>query len=161
MNIKKSGFTLTELLAVVLIIGILTAMIMPQYKRTIRRAEAVESLVNLRSLYDAAKRYKSATSSTPTSLKGLDVEFFDAKNISGDFQKFQIGKYSYEFKSSCDNSKPCIESCRLNTNDFCFQFYYNHTGLGKDTLLCSPNTATGTWICNSMGTASGSYYVIE
>jgi len=151
MEINKSGFTLIELLAVVLIIGLLTSMALPQYKRTIRRAEAMEALVNLRTVYGAAKRYKAATSEPPTSLNGLDTEFFDAQ-ISG--STFTIGKFIYTFSTSN------ISACRLNTNDFCIYFYYNHNTLGKDAATCVGNTSTGQWICNSLG-INNNYGMLE
>ena len=154
MKNRKLGFTLTELLTVVLIVAILTSIALPQYRKSIRRAEAMESLVNLRSLYNAARRYKAATSAAPTSLTGLDVEFFDAAPIESGFK---IGKFSYEFNASY------IRSCRLNNGGFCFYFYYNHPSLGKDALICEPqnNSPTGTWICESLGTLTNGNYVLE
>ena len=154
MKQGKFGFTLIELLAVVLIIAILTSVALPQYRRSIRRAEAVEALVNLRAVYDAAKRYKAANSSVPTRLRGLDVEFFD---VSTSATHFGIGKFDYEFRNDG------ITSCRMNDGGFCFHFYYNHATLGKDALLCEiqNNSKTGKFICESMGTLQSGYYVLE
>lgn len=152
---RKFGFTLVELLAVVVIVAILTSVAMPQYRKSIRRAEATEALVNLRSVYDSAKRYKSANSTPPLKLAGLDVEFFDA-NVS-DASTFLIGKFAYTF------SNDGVQACRLNDGGYCFKFYYKHATHGKDALLCEVQNSspTGTWLCGSLGTLKSGSYVLE
>jgi prepilin-type N-terminal cleavage/methylation domain-containing protein len=150
----NKGFTLIELLAVVLIIGILTAIALPQYRRSIQRAESMEALVNLRTIFDSAKRYRSANSETPTKLNGLDVSFFDATSTTE--ANFGIGKFEYIFANDG------ISACRLsgsNTyNDtFCFKMYYNHGTYGKSALTCTPsNNVKYEWICPAMGATDAS-----
>lgn len=143
---NKLGFTLIELLAVVVIVAVLTSVAVPQYRKSIRRAEAMEALVNLRSIFDAAKRYKSANSAAPTQLKGLDVEFFDA--TSNTASTFSIGQFSYTFA----NTK--ISACRSTW--YCFDLYYNHANKGKDALVCRvvDSNKTGQWLCESLGSSA-------
>lgn len=143
MKKNKFGFTLIELLAVVLIIGILTAIALPQYRKSTQRAEAMEALVNLKSLFDSAKRYRAANSEAPNKLNGLDVSFYDADNENA--STFNMGKFTYTFTNNN------IKACR-NNNECCFTMYYNHGSLGRDALTCTgtPNTKYG-WICESMG----------
>ena len=145
MTNNKLGFTLTELLAVVLIIGILTAVGLPQYRRSVSRAEAMEALVNLRTIFDSAKRYKAAHSVAPNKLLGLDVSFFDATSETD--PSFSIGKFTYMFDSQY------ISACRINGN-YCFFFYYKHPGLGRDILTCKTITTGGKydWLCENIGT---------
>ena len=52
----KKGFTLIEVLTVVLIIAVLTAVATPQYRRVVERARATEAISMLRSLYDSSER---------------------------------------------------------------------------------------------------------
>ena len=90
MKKNHTGFTLIELLAVVMIIAMLTSVALPQYRKSVQRAESMEALVNLRTIFDAAKRYRSANSEAPMKLNGLDVSFFDADTPEALFQLSHI-----------------------------------------------------------------------
>lgn len=52
----KQGFTLIELMVVVLIIGILSSVALPQYQKSVEKARAAEALSTLGSLY---RQYES------------------------------------------------------------------------------------------------------
>ena len=53
---NKRGFTLLELLVVVLIIGILASIALPQYTRAVEKAKLSEALTTLKSVEDAVYR---------------------------------------------------------------------------------------------------------
>ena len=55
---NNAAFTLVELLVVVLIIGILAAVALPQYTKAVEKARATEALSNLRTLANAEELYK-------------------------------------------------------------------------------------------------------
>ena len=53
---KQKGFTLIEILTVVLIIGILTSIGIPQYRKAVARSQVVEAESMLRAIYDSSER---------------------------------------------------------------------------------------------------------
>lgn len=133
---KKRGFTLIELLTTVMIIAILTAIAVPQYRRSILRAEATEALVGLRAIFESASRYKAEHSRVPINIKELDVGFFDAVEVSSQDHQSTIGNFLYTF------SDDGISACQLNpdsntaTGTYCFTVYYNHPDYGRGAFTC-------------------------
>lgn len=150
MKKNNFGFTLIELLAVVLMIGILTSVALPQYRRSVQRAEAMEALVNLKTIFDSAKRYRAANSKSPDSLKGLDVQFFDADDSSTP----TIGNYKYMFFD--DHISACRVDGKGNASaysTYCLVMYYKTTVSGttyKDFLTCNSSSAKWDYVCESL-----------
>ena len=150
---KKFGFTLIELLTVVLILAILTSIALPQYRKSIHRAEAANALINLKSLYDSAKRAYAMNSEFPTSFNGLDVKLLADENTGATLTS---GGFKFEFVGKG------IKGCRYpaaQTDTLCLQVVYASGGK-RDVYTCS---ATGKYVsvCESMGTCTGGTCVIE
>lgn len=75
----KKGFTLLELLVVVMIIGILSSIALPQYKKAVEKARVTEGLVVLKALADAQERYLQANPGETGVTKRTQVADVDLK----------------------------------------------------------------------------------
>lgn len=69
------AFTLIELLVVVLIIGILAAVALPQYQKTVHKARFTQGITALKSLVDAEQVYFLANGEYTQDLSLLDLDF--------------------------------------------------------------------------------------
>jgi prepilin-type N-terminal cleavage/methylation domain-containing protein len=83
-GMTNRAFTLIELLVVVLIIGILAAIALPQYKKSVEKTRATEALIILKAISKANDMHFLATGSYTKDMDDLDVEIPGAKGeVSG------------------------------------------------------------------------------
>jgi prepilin-type N-terminal cleavage/methylation domain-containing protein len=75
MKNNKKAFTLIELLVVVLIIGILAAIALPQYEKSVWKSRAAQLSQLTRSLATAQEVYFLTHGSYPTNFDELDFSF--------------------------------------------------------------------------------------
>lgn len=74
---NKKGFTLLEMLVVVLIIGILAAIALPQYRKVVIKSKFAKVKSNVQALASAIERYYIAKDEYPKDLLSLDIEVQD------------------------------------------------------------------------------------
>jgi prepilin-type N-terminal cleavage/methylation domain-containing protein len=63
---KHHGFTLIELMIVVAIMGVLAAVAIPSFSKTVRRARTSEALLGIRKIFDGSIAYYDRDHVTPT-----------------------------------------------------------------------------------------------
>lgn len=75
MKNKEKGFTLAELLVVVLIIGILSVLAVPQYAKSIERARATEAMNLVKNINEAIYSYAAGRTSNqcPQTFRKLAI----------------------------------------------------------------------------------------
>ena len=94
----KQGFTLLELLIVVLIIGILAGIALPNYQRATAKAELTQVISVLKPYAEAQERYFLANGQYATSTANLDVRVPGHPGIGCYFgQNFWVYCYSNKF----------------------------------------------------------------
>lgn len=71
---NKQAFTLIELLVVVLIIGILAAVALPQYKKAVEKSRAAQAQTMLKSVSQAIENYYLANGEYPQHFDELAVD---------------------------------------------------------------------------------------
>lgn len=138
----RSGFTLIEMLTVVMIIGILTAVALPQYRRAIQRSRMTEAVAMLRVIYDSGERlaaefgYKTfkdmVAGSDKTSFKRMDM--FDEETIACNVGATLLSceHFNYSFNANYIQAQPVID---LPVE---FRLYYP-VGDGIPQLKCTGN----------------------
>ncbi len=114
MNNKSFGFTLIELMIVVAVIGILSAIAIPSYQDSIRKGKRAEARTALSELLLQQERYMTQTntylafsnSAGMTTPAGASTTF---KVFSGD----SLAKTSYYLSADACSSSAITECVRL------------------------------------------------
>ena len=75
----KKGFTLLELIVVIIIVGLLAALAVPQYFKVTERARAAEGVSLLNLIRASQIRYKTEKVAYATTVASLDVDYTTPK----------------------------------------------------------------------------------
>jgi len=70
---RQAGFTLIEVMVVVIILGLLAAIVMPRLVGQTDKARYEQARIQMRILEDALKRYKLENGLFPTTSQGLQA----------------------------------------------------------------------------------------
>ena len=72
-QLHKAGFTLIELMVVVVILGILATIIMPRVLGRPEQARRMKAKIDIRNIQSALALFKTDTGRFPTTSEGLEV----------------------------------------------------------------------------------------
>lgn len=148
----KKGFTLVELLAVMLLIGILSAVAIPQYTRSVRRAEITEGLTHGKTIYDAALRFKAVNGDWPRTFDQLSISFMEATAGSS---AFDDGSFIYSLVPAA-NEEQAYVSARSTKGDYELRFIepiVNSNGVFAPIACCPGTSNKGIWLCENVAKA--------
>ncbi len=161
----KKGFTLLELLVVVLIIGILASIALPQYKVAVEKSRAAEAVTTLSSFSRGVEIYVMANGFSKVDLMGqvvsgfgdatesLDVEMSKSMDCTTDDY---CHSKNFRYDASCTTSNCKIWAFRQENGDktkpclYLLQIVLTADGSGWKRYCNNYGTVIGTKICNSL-----------
>ena len=156
-NVK--AFTLIELLVVVLIIGILSAVALPQYQKAVYKARATEAMLMLKAVHEAQERYYLANGSYTSDWSNLDISIPAELIIESEEPTGSLpNSNKYYYRCSEDTCWAMVDNPNMPT----FEYNHNHAPKWKGNFWCIfagsskqiTKTNTAKSICQSMGVLS-------
>ena len=151
---NKKGFSLLELLVVVLIIGILAAIALSQYRKIVIKSRATVGFEMIRSLAESNERYYMVHNQYTRHFSDLDVD------VSLGWEYRENATWDSYCNPSCDNPKEYIDMSANNTTfglqigDVSFEIlYYFNLKSGQKFKCFYGNTPIDfyTDICHNLG----------
>ncbi len=150
--VSKKGFTLLEVMIVIMIIVIITAVLMPHYERAIEKTKVSEALLVTRAIADANRMYNLKNGVYTDDMENLDVQipgkqgFLDDKNKDSRLFSYSAGDGGEQ--------ESIATADRLPADTFYSLIIYNkRNGVG-----CKYFSEKGKDFCMSLGE---DYYVIN
>lgn len=86
----SKGFTLIEMLVVILIIGILAAIAVPQYKMSVARTKFTTLKSFTKNIVESLQRYYMVNNAYPLKYTELDIDFDEMTLTYSDSQEFDF-----------------------------------------------------------------------
>ena len=127
----KRAFTLIELLVVILIIGILAAVVVPQYQKAILKSRATQGFAHISAIDKAQKSYYLANGSFSSKINKLDIDItMDICSITDSIVYCQVQLspgFSFEWGGNNDTGRTrwvCFaKDSNKIANKICAEYY--------------------------------------
>ncbi len=156
---NKTGFTLVEVLTVVVIIAVLTSIALPKYARAIERSRATEAMSSIKAMNDSIYAYFAERNTCPLNLNKLVARVSGADNASHTETSAKFFKFSMEASANVPGTDcPGIVATRINGGGkYKYKIwnpYTSNTTTNELSLQCAPITATDKTsiaVCESLG----------
>lgn len=138
----KHGYTLLELLVVVLIVSILTAVALPQYFNVVENARMVE----LKVLWGSQRHWAA----------GKELSEAQLADINTRLQKYNLKNFTGEVvcRTGTSLATPCFEIVFTRNANAAAQYQITTVDNFKK-LACVPSNLLGTQVCKSRSIPDG------
>lgn len=165
------AFTLIELLVVVLLIGILAAIALPQYQKTIVKSRLTSAMPIINSLKKAFELYYTENGQYPEDMDQLLIQLPNSCHVEyrrdgvdiqcNDYYYICTGTYANLMEgmillSYCPNYTQNYNTCAPH-RELVITFYLTHPNRSHsanlripNTSLCEPQTNFGRQVCRSL-----------
>ena len=149
---SRKGFTLLELLVVVLIIGILVAIALPQYKRVKEKTIMAEGMQLAKQIAEANQRYYLMHGEYAEDINNLDINFSGQLIVLYDINRIETNNFIIATMGSSKTTMATIQRKpfatlysiyipRTNPNNFGCYLYSTATKIQKE--LCDKLNSDG------------------
>jgi type IV pilus assembly protein PilE len=133
-RILSSGFSLVEMMVVMVVIGILVAMAVPTYQRAVEQSHADIAAANLRAIWAAERLYWLEYHAYTSSLTDLrDIGLLDSQVV------LSANGYTYAIASAESNSFEATAT-RTGSTQWSGQYTIDQTGVISGTLYGAGGT---------------------
>ena len=147
----KKGFTLIEMLIIVLIIGILAVFAVPQYMKTLEKSRYSEAAEHLRSIYSAEHKYALDHGRYAEKFGDLYLDFSNAAiATSADDSTITVSNYEITLESANDDI-PLAKAIRKKGGNNIYGIYKN---LQTGDMICEDMLATDNVTCDMFSVSS-------
>lgn len=152
---KQKGFTLVEVLTVVLIVGILASIALPMYTRMIERSRATEAMSSIRAINDSIYAYFTDREECPETFSKLVAVLpsadLERDEIETKFFKFKLGGAPVEIPGT-----DCLGvlATRINGGSYHYRIWHPYIRGEAGTafsLQCKGDDDKNIAFCESLG----------
>ena len=154
---NKKGFTLLELLVVVLIIGILAAIALPQYRKAVEKTKVSEALTNFHVLKDAMDRYMLQNVCPDSDIHWPEDIQLDIELSGGEFGDNIYSTKNFSYTADCNSIYYYISVTSLHEQDgnpYYGLIYYSE---GPYQVCATNFTDMGKYICKYLESQGWEY----